>query len=263
MIVDHRGNPIRRSTPRRLADTEPVVRNSDLSRAVRGFARDRPIGYTIAPNPARQIWELHRIREESRQQSLASPHFSGFLEWVKNQVLGTKPFGLRFPSMPREERDRLRDPALHIRNAWRAYQEEMIGARDETLGELVGQCIDWMLVDGDCFVMPYRDGGTRRYQGYPGDALAETSHTPGTVGRTNEPQRALGIEVDVRGPKPRLLLRPACSVPELGLHVMVHARRPAPRAREPMSGTSAIGVASAGACAGGRRLRPRSSTSRD
>ena len=200
VIVDHRGEPIRSAPQRkRLANTEPVARSGNIERAIRGFNRDRPIGYTIAPQPARQIWELHRIREESRQQSLISPHFSGFLEWVKTQVVGFRPFGLRFPSMPDSERDRLRDPALYVRDMWREYQDEPIGVRDETLAEMVGQCLDWMLVDGDCFVMPERRNTGMRYRTYPGDALAETSHTPGTIGRDDTPQRALGIEVDADG----------------------------------------------------------------
>ena len=203
VIVDHRGNPIRSAPQRkRLTNTEPVARSGNLQRAVRGFPRDRPMGYTIAPQPARQIWELHRIREESRQQSLVSPHFSGFLEWVKTQVVGFRPFGLRFPSLADSERDRLRDPALYVRDRWREYQDAAIGVRDETLAELVGQCLDWMLIDGDCFVIPERRGGEMRYRGYPGDALAETSHTPGTIGRDDTPQRALGIEVDSDG-RPR------------------------------------------------------------
>ena len=104
--------------------------------------------------------------------------------------------------MPDSERDRLRDPALHIRDTWREYQDEEIGVRDETLAELVGQCLDWMLQDGDCFIIPERRGGEMRYRGYPGDALAETGHTPGTIGRDDTPQRALGIEVDSDG-RPR------------------------------------------------------------
>ena len=193
-IVDHRGDPIR------LSSTEPAARNSNLQRAVRGQSRDRPIGYTIAPTPARQIWELRRIRDESRQLSLTSPHFVAFLEWAKCVVCGQEPFGLRFPAMPREERDRLRDPARELRDEWRSYQDTEIGMRDETLAELVGQVQDWMLVDGDSFIMPLmQSDGTWRYMGYPGDALAETSHHPGTIGAGRQPQRALGYEVDEWG----------------------------------------------------------------
>ena len=198
MILGPDGKPMK-ATPRKLSTTEPVGRNGNPHRASRGFARDRPIGYTIAPQPARQIWELHRIREESRQQSLVSPHFRAFLEWAKCFVLGEDPFGLRFPMMPRAERARLRDAALAVRDDWREFQEMPIGARDETVAELAGQTLDWMLVDGDCFVIPYMVDGEWRYQAYPGDALAETSHTPITAGPGNIPQRALGITVDSRG----------------------------------------------------------------
>ena len=193
-IVDHRGDPLR------LSSTEPVARRSNLQRAVGGHARDRPIGYTQAPTPARQIWELRRLREESRQQSLVSPHFVAFLEWAKCVVCGQEPFGLRFPEMPRGERERLRDPARALRDEWRRYQEAEIGMRDETLAELVGQVQDWMLVDGDSFIMPLmQSDGTWRYMSYPGDALAETSHHPGAIGHSAQPQRALGYEVDEWG----------------------------------------------------------------
>ena len=101
--------------------------------------------------------------------------------------------------MPRAERARLRDAALAVRDDWREFQEMPIGARDETVAELAGQTLDWMLVDGDCFVIPYMVDGEWRYQAYPGDALAETSHTPITAGPGNIPQRALGITVDSRG----------------------------------------------------------------
>ena len=186
-------------TPDRLADTEPVARNSDIQRAVRGFPRDRPIGYTIAPNPARQIWELHRIREESRQQALVNPFYSGGLEWAKQVVIGTKPFGLKFPSVPAGEGERLRDATLYLRDQWRAYQEMEIGIRDETLSELASQVQDWMLVDGDSFIIPRRFGTEWRYHSYAGDALAETGHSPATIGAGKTPQRALGITLDIDG----------------------------------------------------------------
>lgn len=184
---------------KRLADTEPVSRNGNLARAVRGFPRDRPIGYSTAPTPARQQWEQHRIREESRQQSLVSPHFRAFLEWAKCFVLGEELFGLKF-SIPAPERERLRDATLWLRDEWRRYQEMPIGARDETLAELCGESLDTMLIDGDCFIVPYMNGTADwHYQYYPGDALAETGHTPGAIGRGTEPQRTLGITFSPRG----------------------------------------------------------------
>ena len=193
-LVDHRGDPLR------MSSTEPVAPDANRQRAVRGHASDRPINYTRAPTPARQIWELRRLRDESRQQSLVSPHFVAFLEWAKCVVCGQEPFGLRFPMMPREERDRLRDPARALRDEWRAYQDTEIGMRDETLAELVGQVQDWMLVDGDSFIMPLmQSDGSWRYMTFPGDALAETSHHPGAIGHNSQPQRALGYEVDEWG----------------------------------------------------------------
>ena len=200
MIVDQHGNPLRAAPAGRKLSAQPQNRDATYRTGVRGTPRDRPIGYTTAPTPARQIWELHRIREESRQQSLISPHFVAFLGWAKCVVVGSDPFGLRFPSMPKEERDRLRDPARDLRDRWREYQDTEIGMRGETLGELCGQTQDAMLVDGDAFIVPQRDGNAAwRYMWYPGDSLAETSRIPGTLDARGEPQRALGIEIDEWG----------------------------------------------------------------
>ena len=200
MIVDKHGDPIRGSRAQ-LSTTEPVARSGNVQRAVRGFPRDRPIGYSIAPRPARQIWEQHRIREESRQQSLVSPHFRAFLEWAKRHVIGEDAFGLTFPLLSELEGERLGPASVWLRDEWREHQELEIGARDETLAELAAQCLNWMLVDGDCFVIPFMDGGETRYQSYPGDALAESSHFPALSANpsANQPQRALGITVDSRG----------------------------------------------------------------
>ena len=201
MILDQYGNPLRAAPARRKLSAEPQNRETTYRTGVRGTPRDRPIGYTTAPTPARQIWELHRIREESRQQSLISPHFVAFLNWAKCVVVGSDAFGLRFPSMPKEERDRLRDPARDLRDRWREYQDAEIGMRGETLGELCGQTQDAMLIDGDSFIVPQRDPGNAawRYMWYPGDSLAETSRIPGTIDARGEPQRALGIEIDEWG----------------------------------------------------------------
>ena len=167
--------------------------------AIRAFPRNKPIGYTIAPPAARQIWELHKIREESRQLALTNPYLRAYVEWAKVHVVGTKAVPLIL-DVPREDRARLREAARWWRRRWRRHQRIRLGSRMQTLSELESQALYHAIVDGDCFVVPYGDGmGRRRYQLYAGDALAEQSHIPGMSTARGQNQRALGVDVDERG----------------------------------------------------------------
>ena len=158
---------------------------------------DRAIGYTIAPPAARQVWELRRARDESRQLALAQPHFRAFVKWAKVQAVGAGRSRLVFERVTDDDRARLRDPIEYLRDEWRAFHRYPIGGRDETLPQLAGNILHHVLVDGDCFVLPYLEAGRQRYQFYAGDALAENAQT--LVGARRNRERALGITVDRRG----------------------------------------------------------------
>ena len=183
--------------PSRLAQSEsPAPRQGGLTGS-RLTGRDRAIGYTTAPPKARQVWELHRAREESRQLALVSPHWRAYIKWANGQVLGSRPTELAFPMMAKDARKRL-DPAVRaLRRRWRRFHYERdLGMRGENLLYLQAQVLYTRLVDGDCFIIPREVGGRRRFMFFPGDALAEnqTGHDAATGW-----SRALGIATDEWG----------------------------------------------------------------
>ena len=195
-IVGIDGLPIIRERPRRLSTGPRSVQGGS---GIRGVPRNRPIGYTIAPPAARQIWELHKIREESRQLSLTNPYLRAYVEWCKVHVIGTKPIPLAL-DIPREHRARLRKAAREWRRRWRRHQRFPVGSRGQNLSELEAQALYHTIVDGDCFIVPYAGAmGRRQYQLYAGDALAEQSHIPAIGSMPGARQRALGVDVDDRG----------------------------------------------------------------
>lgn len=165
--------------------------------AARNRSRDRPIGYSIIPPASRQIWELRPAREESRQLALAQPHFRAFVKWAKVQVVGAGRSRLSFDRVKDRDRARLSDAIEWLRDQWIAFHRIPIGGRDETLPQLAGNALHHVLVDGDCFVLPYLDQGRQRFMFYAGDALAESAHLP--MGGRRGRQRALGITTDRRG----------------------------------------------------------------
>ena len=165
-----------------LATGQPGTNNAGHG-AIRSVPRNKPIGYTIAPPASRQIWELHKIREESRQLALTNPYLRAYCEWAKVHVVGSDLIPLMM-DVPRGDRDRLREAAKWWRMRWRRHQRLPLGSRMQNLSELEAQALHHQIVDGDCFVLPYRNSqGRRSYQLYAGDALAETSHIPGMSSR--------------------------------------------------------------------------------
>ena len=194
-IVGIDGRPIIGERPRRLSTGPRSVQGGS---GIRGVARNRPIGYTIAPPAARQIWELHKIREESRQLALTNPYLRAYCEWAKVHVIGTKPIPLAL-DIPREHRARLRNAAREWRRRWRRHQRFPVGSRGQNLSELEAQALYHTIVDGDCFIVPYAGAMGRQYQLYAGDALAEQSHIPAIGSMPGARQRALGVDVDDRG----------------------------------------------------------------
>ena len=52
----------------------------------RSVNRDRPLQATVAPPGARQQWELHRVREESRDLELRSPIWGGYVKLRPHSV---------------------------------------------------------------------------------------------------------------------------------------------------------------------------------
>lgn len=179
----------------RFTGTNPIGEGASPYRTQN---RDRAIGYSIAPQQTRQVWELHRAREESRQLELSSPMWRAAVHWARVQVVGAEAARLHFYRIRKDDRERLKPACEWLREQWDAFQGMPIGARGENLHQQMAQVLYHRMVDGDCFVIPYREEGRWFYQLYPGDALAETSHIP-AVGRPDNPQRALGIDVDGRG----------------------------------------------------------------
>lgn len=183
--------------PTRLAQqpVDGVPRQGGGSGRVTG--RNRVIGYTTAPPKARQVWELHRAREESRQLAITSPHWRAYLKWADGQVLGKRPTELAYPMRPSDSKERLGPAIATLRKWWRRFHYRRIGMRGENLLYLRAQVLYTRLVDGDCFVVP-RNGpdGRPRYMFLPGDALAETE--TGYDAATGW-SRALGVATDEWG----------------------------------------------------------------
>lgn len=172
------------------------------SRGRAGFymPRDQVLGPSPEAPASRQVWELYRAREESRNLSLSSPYLRAFLAWAKVHVVGNGRSSLHFPRIGPEEALRLARPLAEIRDRWAAYQFEAIGARGEPLPRLAAHALWHRLVDGDAFLVRYRaaGGGALRYQLYDGNALADEQYLDHARGPDGM-QRALGITYTPRG----------------------------------------------------------------
>ena len=183
--------------PSRLARSDTAAPRQGGLNGSRATGRNRALGYTTAPPKARQVWELHRAREESRQLALVSPHWRAYVKWADGQVLGKKPTELAFPMRPKDSKERLGPAIATLRKWWRRFHYRQIGMRGENLLYLRAQVLYTRLVDGDCFVVP-REGpdGRPRYMFFPGDALAETETG---YDAASGGSRALGVATDEWG----------------------------------------------------------------
>ena len=151
---------------------------------------------STAPPATRQTWELWKLRTESRNLSRVSPFLAAYLMWARVQALGNGRSRLHFPRLDSERTRRLSEAIKAIRGEWQAFLQMEYGSRGETITELAAHALHHRIVDGDCFVLPYRAGGMQRADFHPGDALAEQELF---LARRQSPNRALGITYDARG----------------------------------------------------------------
>ena len=168
-------------------------------RPVQTVKRDRVIGNTIAPPGARQQWELHRAREESRNLYLTSPIWQSFIYFSRIQVRGWQPARLDFDRMTREQKARLKDVVRFIRKEWLRYQMiPGVGGTGRSIHQMAGSALYHMAVDGDCFLTARQDmRGMRIWDLYPGDALAEQyTERFQTSPNSRTSSLMLGVEVD-------------------------------------------------------------------
>ena len=187
--AQHSGGVV--TNPRSTGDVSPY----------RTVNRDRVIEATNAPPGARQVWQLHRAREESRDLELRSPIWGGWVRYNRIQTIGYEPARLVY-EMTREDKARLQRVVAWLRRDWsRFHRIRGLGGTGQNLHQLAGSVLHHKQVDGDCFLtrrrLAGRDGVKRNvYDLHPGDALSETTHhiAPGG-GRS----RQLGVESDEYG----------------------------------------------------------------
>ena len=145
--------------------------------------RDRVMEATIAPPGARQAWQLHRVREESRDLQLRSPIWGGYVHFTRIQTLGYELSRLQFDRQTDEQTARLAEVNRHLRREWRRFQAiPGIGGAGQTIHQLAGQVLHHVDVDGDCFLMRRMRDGRTVWDLHPGDALAETVNSMGIGG---------------------------------------------------------------------------------
>ena len=229
--------------------------------SVRSTPRNKPIGYTTAPPAARQTWELHKIREESRQLAITNPYLRAYLEWAKVHVVGAGPIPL-IMDVPREERERLREAVRWWRRRWKRHQALPLGSRMQNLSELEAQALHHQIVDGDSFIVPYNDRMGLKYQLYAGDALAEYSQVwAGGFGRGR--QKAAGARGGSRreGQPDPVLFRRLRRLPHSSATRRNMPKRTPGRSRRRASGTSWTAGWTARRFAAGRRSAPPTTTS--
>lgn len=169
-------------------------RGGDTIGPYRSFNRDHPLSSTTAAPGARQQWELHRAREESRDLKLRSPLFASYVLFERIQTVGDKTARLEFDRMTDEQKTRL-DPVIrYLRAEWKRWQQiPGVGGAGQTVHQMAGQVLQHVTVDGDCFLVPRRRDGMRVWDLHPGDALAESSYD---IDYKDGPNRILGVEVD-------------------------------------------------------------------
>ena len=121
--------------------------------------RDRPLEYTTAPPGARQQWQLHKIREESRDLELRSSIWGGYVRFVRIQAIGYELARLQFDRIEKADKERLRAVTRKIRSEWTRYQKiRGVGGTGQSVHQLAGSVLHHVIVDGDCFLVPRRGG---------------------------------------------------------------------------------------------------------
>ena len=159
--------------------------------------RDRAMEYTTAPPGARQQWQLHRVREESRDLALRSPIWGGYVRFVRIQALGSELSRLQFDRVERADKARLHAVTKRIRSEWNRYQKiRGIGGTGQTIHQLAGSVLHHVIVDGDCFLLSRGMGAARKWDLHPGDALAESSYN---IGIGTQENSQLGVVTDPWG----------------------------------------------------------------
>ena len=163
----------------------------------RNVRRDRVIENTVAPPGARQQWQLHRVREESRNLYFTSPMWQSYIYATRIQVRGYRPSRLVFNRATREQKVRLKEVFDHLKREWTRYQLiPGVGGTGRSLHQMAGSALYHLNVDGDCFLTWRRRNGMRVWDLHPGDSLAEQDHMY-DLPRGNALQ--LGVETDPYG----------------------------------------------------------------
>ena len=177
-----------------MQPTSPSGREATPYRTVN---RDKAMQATTSPPGARQQWQLHRVREESRDLQLRSPLWGGFIRYVRIQTIGHETAKLMFSRLTNEDKVRLAEVIKWIRREWDTYQMiRDVGGTGQNIHQMAGSVLHHTDVDGDCFMMKRMVGGKTVWDLHPGDALAESSYNIGFGNNTN---RQLGIETDDQG----------------------------------------------------------------
>ena len=159
-------------------------------------SRNSPIGNTAAPPGARQTWELHAVREESRNLYLNSPLWSAYVHFTRIQVRGYKPTRLRFRRMTRAQKERLKPVVKYLKRDWDRFQSVRgVFGTGRNVHQAAGNALYHMLVDGDAFITNRFVNGRRVWDLHPGDALYETFHHSVVDGN----YVMMGVETDPHG----------------------------------------------------------------
>ena len=171
-------------------------RSGDVVSPYQNFNRDQPLRPTSAAPGARQTWELHRVREESRDLALRSPIWGNYVIYSRIQTIGYELSRLQFDRLTREQKSRLEAFTKFIRNEWNRFQNiKNVGGTGRTVHQMAGSALHHVNVDGDCFLLPRRVNGRRVWDLHPGDALAETS----TKIQNDDGDIRLGVQTDPYG----------------------------------------------------------------
>ena len=158
--------------------------------------RDRPIGYTVAPPASRQTWELHRVREESRNLYLTSPIWHAYVTFQRVQVRGWHPSRLQWRRFTREQKRRLKQVTKFLSADWERFQViRGVCTGNRSVHQLAGSVLHHVDVDGDCFLTKRMVNGRRVWDLHPGDALVESSSQQMQQGRWLR----MGVETDPHG----------------------------------------------------------------
>ena len=182
------------STPRTMSGNQIVSRDTvNPISPYESSSYNSPIGNTAAPPGSRQQWELHKVREESRNLFLRSPLWSAYIHFMRMQVRGFKPTRLRFRRMTREQKGRLKDVCTFLRQDWDMFQSiRGVFGTGRNIHQSAGNALHHMLVDGDCFLTNRLMAGKRVWDLHPGDSLYEQFNQ--NFGDGNYVQ--MGVEMD-------------------------------------------------------------------